>query len=204
MPANPTDQSMRVALYARVSTLDKGQDPETQLRPLREYVQRRGFTIVEEYVDQASGTSEERTPYKRMMAAAKKRQLDAVLVWRYDRFARFTQALVNALKEFQSLGVDFISCQENIDTTTPTGELIFHVMASLAQFESALISQRVRAGMARAKAQGKHVARPPRAQATQEVIPQLLHEGLPMNQVSKQLGVAYGTVYNYAQNLKSA
>ena len=139
-----------------------------------------------------------------MMAAAKKRQLDAVLVWRYDRFARSTQALVNALKEFQSLGVDFISYQENIDTTTPTGELIFHVMASLAQFESALISQRVRAGMARAKAQGKHVARPPLAQAKQEVITQLLHEGLSMNQVSKQLGVAYGTVYNYAQNLKSA
>lgn len=90
--------------------------------------------------------------YKRLMAAAKKRQLDAVLVWRYDRFARSTQALVNALKEFQSLGVDFISYQENIDTNTPTGELIFHVMASLAQFESALISQRVRAGMARAKA----------------------------------------------------
>ena len=93
--------------------------------------------------------------YKRMMAAAKKRQPDAVLVWRYDRFARSTQALVNALKEFQSLGVDFISCQENIDTATPTGELIFRIMASLAQFESALASQRVRAGMARAKAQAR-------------------------------------------------
>ena len=202
MPAKPTNQPTRVALYARVSTLDKGQDPETQLRPLREYAQRRGFAVVEEYVDQASGTSEERTQYKSMMAAAKKRQLDAVLVWRYDRFARSTQALVNALKEFQSLGVDFISYQENIDTTTPTGELIFHVMASLAQFESALISQRVRAGMARAKAQGKHVARPRLALAKQAAIAQLLSAGLSMNQVSKQLGVAYGTVYNYAQKQK--
>ncbi len=139
-----------------------------------------------------------------MMGAAKKRQLDAVLVWRYDRFARSTQALVNALKEFQRLGVDFISYQENIDTTTPTGELIFHVMASLAQFESALISQRVRAGMARAKAQSKHVARPPLAQAKQEAIAQLLSECLSMNQVSKQLDVAYGTVYNYAQKQKNA
>lgn len=109
MPANLTDQPKRVALYVRVSTLDKGQDPETQLRPLREYAQRRGFVIIEEYVDQASGTSEERTQYKHMMAAARKRQLDAVLVWRYDRFARSTQALVNAPKEFQNLGVDFIS-----------------------------------------------------------------------------------------------
>ncbi|WP_246074115.1 recombinase family protein [Hymenobacter jeollabukensis] len=155
-------------------------------------------------MDQASGTSEERTQYKRMMAAAQKRQLDAVLVWRYDRFARSTQALVNALKEFQSLGGDFISYQENIDTTTPMGELVFHVMASLAQFESALISQRVRAGMARAKAQGKHVARPRLVTAKQEAIAQLLSEGLSMNQVSKQLGVAYGTVYNYAQKLKNA
>ena len=187
MPAKPTDLPKRVAPYARVSTLDKGQDPETQLQPLREYAQRRGFAVVEEYVDQASGTSEERTQYKRMMAAAKKRQLDAVLVWRYDQFARSTQALVNALKESQSLGVDFISYQENIDTTTPTGELIFHVMASLAQFESALISQRVRVGMARAKAQGKHGARPRLAQGKQEAIAQLLSEGLSMNRVSKQL-----------------
>ena len=89
--------------------------------------------------------------------SAKKRKLDVVLVWRYDRFARSTQALVNAMKEFESMGIDFISYQENIDTTTPTGELIFHVMASLAQFESLLISQRVKAGMARAKAQGKTV-----------------------------------------------
>lgn len=154
------------------------------MRPLREYAHRRGFAVVEEYVDQASGTSEDRTHYKW--------QLEVVLVW------RSTQALVDALKEFQSLGVDFISYQENIDTTTPTGELVFHVMASLAQFESALISQRVRAGMARAQAQGKHVARPPLAPAKQETIAQLLREGLSMNQVSKQLGVAYGTVYNYA------
>ena len=84
-----------------------------------------------------------------------KRHIDVVLVWRYDRFARSTQALVQALQEFQHLGVDFISYQENIDTTTPQGEMIFTVMASLAQFESALISARVKAGMARARAQGQ-------------------------------------------------
>jgi DNA invertase Pin-like site-specific DNA recombinase len=97
----------------------------------------------------------------------------------------------------------YISDQENIDTTTPTCELIFHVMASLAQLESALISQCVHAGMARAKAQDKHVARPRLAQAKREAIAQLVREGLSMNQVSKQLDVAYGTVYNYAQKLKS-
>src|SRR5215470_9142827 len=90
-----------------------------------------------------------------------------VLVWRYDRFARSTPALVNALKEFQSLGIDFISYQEHIDTTTPQGELIFTVMASLAQFESALMSERVKAGMARAKAQGKRISRAPIARSIQ-------------------------------------
>ena len=204
MPNKLPDQPKRVALYARVSTLDKGQDPETQLRPLREYADRRGFQLVSEYVDTASGTTQERAQYQAMIGAARKRKLDVVLVWRYDRFARSTQALVNALKEFQSLGVDFISYQENIDTTTPTGELIFHVMASLAQFESSLISERVRAGMARAKAQGKHVARPPLSKLKQEAIHDLFKEGISMNQISKRIGVAYGTVYNYVQKRKVA
>ncbi|MER0442858.1 recombinase family protein [Emticicia sp. W12TSBA100-4] len=194
---------LRVALYARVSTLDRGQDPETQLIQLREYAQRRNFEIVGEFIDFASGTSEERKHYKQMMEAAKKRKLDVVLVWRYDRFARSTQALANALKEFKILGIDFISYQENIDTTTPTGELIFHVMASLAQFESSLISERVKAGMQRAKAQGKNISRPKLAKNKLNQIMELKQQGLSMNQISIQSGVAYGTVYNYLAKNKS-
>lgn len=192
-----TSTTQRVALYARVSTLDKGQDPETQLIQLREYAKRRNFEIIGEFIDFASGTSEERKQYKQMMEAAKKRKIDIVLVWRYDRFARSTQALVNALKEFKNLGIDFISYQENIDTTTPTGELIFHVMASLAQFESSLISERVKAGMQRAKAQGKNISRPKLAKNKLNRIMELKEQGLSMNQISIQSGVAYGTVYNY-------
>ena len=198
---NQRNTTKRVALYARVSTLDKGQDPETQLVQLRQYAQARNFEVITEFIDYASGTSEDRTQYKLMMAAAKKRKIDVVLVWRYDRFACSTQALVNALKEFQSLGIDFISYQENIDTTTPTGELIFHVMASLAQFESSLISQRVKAGMARAKAQGKHISRPPIAKELQQKIIELQREGVSMNKISKTLGIAYGTVYNYRSTM---
>ena len=198
---NQVNATKRVGLYSRVSTLDKGQDPETQLVQLRGYAQARNFEVITEFIDYASGTSEDRTQYKLMMAAAKKRKIDVVLVWRYDRFARSTQALVNALKEFQSLGIDFISYQENIDTTTPTGELIFHVMASLAQFESSLISQRVKAGMARAKAQGKHIARPPIAKELQAKIIELQRQGVSMNKISKTLGIAYGTVYNYRSKM---
>lgn len=192
----------RVAIYARVSTLDKGQDPETQLIALREYAERRGFEIVGEYIDYASGTREDRPKYRALLEAARKRQLDVVLVWRYDRFARSTQALVQALKEFQSLRVDFISYQENIDTTLPQGEMIFTVMASIAQFESALISERVKAGMARAKAQGKQISRFPIAKNTQVRIAELHEQGVSLHQISKQLGIGYGTAWNYVQRLK--
>ena len=97
---------------------------------------------------------------KRMLDAARKRRFDMLLVWRYDRFARSMRELVNALEEFRSLGIEFISYRENADTTTAQGKLIFGIMASLAEFERALIAERVKAGMARAKAQGRHVGRP--------------------------------------------
>lgn len=192
----------RVAIYARVSTFEKGQDPETQLIQLREYVERREFELVDTFVDYASGKTENREQYQAMLQLVRKRKIDVVLVWRYDRFARSTQALVNALSEFKSLGVDFISYQENIDTTTPQGELIFSIMASLAQFESALISNRVKAGMARAKAQGKRIARPPLTQSIQHRIQELYNSKTSIKQISKQLGISYGSAWNYVQKLK--
>jgi DNA invertase Pin-like site-specific DNA recombinase len=192
----------RVALYARVSTSDKGQDPETQLLVLREYTARRGFVPVGEYVDYASGTRDNRPQYQALLTAARQRQVDVVLVWRYDRFARSTQALVQALHEFHRLGVDFISYQENIDTTTPQGELIFTGMASLAQFERALISERVKAGMARAKAQGKRISRAPLALELQAQIAALAAEGLSIHQIGRQLGIGYGTAWKYIRHVK--
>lgn len=138
-----------------------------------------------------------------MLDQVRKRKIDVVLVWRYDRFARSTQALVNALNEFRLLGVDFISYQENIDTTTPQGELIFNIMASLAQFESMLISSRVKAGMARAKAQGKRISRPPLENSIQEKIAHLHGEDKSINQIQKELGISYGSAWNYVQKLKA-
>lgn len=192
----------RVAIYARVSTPEKGQDPETQLFQLREHAQRRGFVTVGEFVDHASGRTGDRERYKAMLDLVRKRKIDVVLVWRYDRFARSTQALANALNEFRSLGVDFISYQENIDTTTPQGELIFSIMASLAQFESSLISQRVRAGMARAKAQGKPVSRPKITVDLQKQIKDLYEKDISINKISQQLDISYGSAWNYVQRSK--
>ncbi len=198
--------SKRVAIYARVSTLDKGQDPETQLLQLREYVGRRGFDLAGEYVDYATGTNEDRANYQRLLQDVRRRLVDVVLVWRYDRFARSTQALINALNEFRSLGVDFISYQENIDTTTPQGELIFGIFASLAQFESALISERVKAGMARAKAQGKQIGRRTISEDVQEEIRRLRSETPPVSikQISKRLEIGYATAQKYVKALENS
>ena len=199
---SPTPKK-RVAIYARVSTFDKGQDPETQLIQLREYVGRRGFDLAGEYVDYATGTNEDRVNYQRLLNDARKRLLDVILVWRYDRFARSTQALINALNEFRTLGVDFISYQENIDTTTPQGELIFGIFASLAQFESALISERVKAGMERAKAQGKQIGRRRIPENIVEQINALRAQDPPLSPraISKKLGIGYGTARRYVKAL---
>src|SRR5215213_6678827 len=192
-----TDKNLRAGLYARVSTEDRGQNPETQLRPLREYADRRGFIVVGEFVDHASGTTETRPQYQKLLEVVRKRGLDVVLVWRYDRFARSTRALVNALGEFRARGGAFIRYQENVDTTTPQGELVFGMMANLAQFESALIGERVRAGMARAKAQGKRTSRPPILEATRRKIVELHGQGMSVKRTAKELKIAYGTAWNY-------
>jgi len=133
-----------------------------------------------------------------MLAAVKKRNFDVVLVWRYDRFARSTRELVNQLEEFHSLGVDFVSLSEGTDTTTPQGKLVFTIMAGLAEFESALIGERVRAGMARARDEGKLISRPKIEVDVAKKIKKLRKKGVPMRAIGKELGVSVGTVANYS------
>src|SRR3954465_885296 len=182
----------RAAIYARVSTIDRGQDPEAQLRQLREYAERRGFPIAFEFVDHASGAKNDRVQYRAMLEAARRREFDVLLVWRYDRFARSLRELVNALAEFEGLGIEFVSYNEGADTTTPQGKLLFGIMASLAEFERSLISERVRAGMARAKAQGTHTGRPRLPEAKRREILELLREGnLSRRAIGKKLDVSH-------------
>jgi DNA invertase Pin-like site-specific DNA recombinase len=198
---NKKNKQKRVAIYARVSTFDKGQNPETQLRQLRAYAKNRGFNVVHEFIDYASGRKEDRINYQKLFDRVRKREVDVVLVWRYDRFARSTQALVNALVEFRDLGVDFISYQENIDTTTPQGKMVFAIMASLAEFESALISERVKAGMARAKAEGKQIGRKKTPEAVKHKIRSLKKrdKSLSVRAIADTVGVSVGTVSNAAR-----
>src|SRR4029077_15042769 len=123
----------RAAIYARVST-HNGQNPEMQLEEIRQYCANRGWKIAEEYVDTGiSGAKEHRPALDRLLEACRRRLVDAVVVYRYDRFARSLRQLVNALEEFRTLGIDFISLHEGVDTSTPNGRLIFGIFASIAE-----------------------------------------------------------------------
>ena len=155
-----------VALYARVSTLD--QNPGLQLRELRAFCKRRKFQIVKEYVDHVTGNVErrarERRPrdeaYRELMRAATQGRFDCVVVWKFDRLARSLPALLQALQHFGSSGVDFISCTQDIDTTTPMGRLIYGIVGAFAEFERELIAERARSGILAAKKRGVVFGRP--------------------------------------------
>lgn len=188
----------RVGLYARVSTLNHGQDPEVQMRELRAYCERRGFEIAGEYIDRGICGSRERRPaLDRLMVACRKRSLDAVIVYRYDRFARSLRQLVNALEEFRALGIDFISLHEGVDTSTPNGRLVFGIFASIAEFERELIRDRVRSGLAAAKAKGKRLGRP-RVGVAAADITGLRASGASWRTISRQLGIRVRTVRRLA------
>lgn len=166
----------RVALYARVSTLD--QNPELQITALREFAQKRGFAIAQEYIDHVTGDVARRRQvrttkdqaYQELMKGARQRKFDVVLVWKFDRFARSLPALIEALQEFSSLRIDFISATQDIDTTTPMGRLFFHMVGAFSEFERELIVERVNLGLANAKAKGVQLGRPRDAAIEEQVI----------------------------------
>src|ERR1700738_1696688 len=183
---------MRIGLYARVSTKD--QSCELQLRDLRTYCAARGFEPACEYIDVGqSGAKESRPELNKLMGDARKRQFDAIVVWRFDRFARSTKHLLTALEEFRSLGIQFISYQENVDTSTPLGQALFTIVSAVAQLERDLIRERVNAGIRNARANGKQLGRP-KSGLDRERILQLKEQGLSLRQIAANLGVGYGTV----------
>ena len=184
----------RVALYARVSTKNNGQDPETQLIALRDYAQARRFEVCSEYVDIGiSGSKEKRPALDQLMDGARKRRFDAVLVARFDRFARSTRHLVLALEEFNALGVDFISLSESIDTSTPMGRMVYTVIAAVAELERSLICERVAMGLQRAKAQGKKLGRP-KVSVDPQQLRQLRSQGLSLRAIGEATGISRTTV----------
>jgi DNA invertase Pin-like site-specific DNA recombinase len=183
---------MRIGIYARVSTKD--QSCEMQLRDLRAYCAARGFNLVREYVDVGqSGAKDSRPELNNLMDDARKRQFDAIVVWRFDRFARSTKHLLSALEEFRSLGVQFVSYQENIDTSSALGQALFTIVSVVAELERNLIRERVTAGIRNARASGKKLGRP-KSGVDRERIMELKAQGLSLRVIAETLGVGYGTV----------
>jgi DNA invertase Pin-like site-specific DNA recombinase len=183
---------MRIALYARVSTKD--QSCEMQLRDLRTYCAARKLDLVGEYIDVGqSGTKDSRPELNKLMDDARKRQFDAIVVWRFDRFARSTKHLLLALEEFRSLGIQFIAYQENIDTSSPLGQAVFAIVSAVAQLERDLIRERVSAGIRNARENGKKLGRP-KCTVNREQDLELKTRGLSLRQIAKKLGIGYGTV----------
>src|SRR5258708_35188615 len=160
----------RVALYARTSTTNHGQDVTMQTRELKEYIERRGWHLAGDYVDAGiSGSKQQRPELDRLMQDAHRRRFDVVCVWRFDRFARSVSHLLRALETFKALGIDFVSFSEQMDTSTPAGKMVFTVLGAVAELERSLIVERVKAGMRNARSKGRCIGRPPQIQLSPDM-----------------------------------
>lgn len=185
---------MRCAIYTRVSTHE--QSAQMQTEELRSYCARRQWGIVEEFTDNGvSGAKESRPALNRLLSDARRRKFDAVLVYRYDRFARSLRQLVNALAEFDALGIHFVSLHEGVDTSTPNGRLVFGIFASIAEFERELVRLRVRSGLAAARSRGIRLGRPPCADGHDIAEINRLHAtGCSGREIGRRLGISEGSV----------
>ncbi len=152
---------MKVALYARVSTSDRDQDPETQLLALRDYCESQDWDIVEEFVDEAPARDlRRRTSWRKLLDLSFRRQFNAVVVFKLDRAFRSVKDMHDTLDAWDKVGVSFLSVRESFDTSTAVGRLLMNLLASVAEFELEMIGERVRAGMDRARQQGARIGRP--------------------------------------------
>jgi DNA invertase Pin-like site-specific DNA recombinase len=195
---------MKAIIYIRTLTTNKKQSFKAQIKQLKEYAQVRKFEIVDVLIDDARTTLEESNGYQTIFKLAEAHTIDVILVWQYNWFVQSTKKLIQSLKEFQNLGIDFISYQDNIDTTSKQGKSIFKVISSLAKFENHLIGDRVRAGMVRAKSEGKRISRPRLSIIIQQQIASLYREKKSINQIRKELNISYGSAWNYVQKLKQS
>jgi DNA invertase Pin-like site-specific DNA recombinase len=186
----------RAALYVRVSTSE--QSTKAQESELKKYAGQRGWKITRVYADKISGAKDQRPALRDLMADCKRRKVDVVLVWKFDRFARSLRHLVTALEEFKSLGVNFTSATEGIDTTVPSGELVFQIFGAIAQFERSLISERVKVGLAEAARNGVAVGRPPIKRLSSEEIQKvraLRKRGASLRELAGRFGSSVWAVY---------
>jgi DNA invertase Pin-like site-specific DNA recombinase len=181
----------RAALYLRVSTID--QHPETQLHDLRNLAQQRGFEIVAEYMDRISGTKARRPGLDELLFNARRHHFDVVLVWSFDRLARSVRHFLEVLDEFVHLGVEFISFRENVDTSGPLGRAMIVIIGAISELERNLIIERVRAGMRRARLEGRHIGRRPLDLDHASIVRHREH-GQSLSQIAKTFQISRATV----------
>jgi DNA invertase Pin-like site-specific DNA recombinase len=196
---------MKAALYARVSTKDKGQDPEMQLSELREYASKRSWDVVGQFVDVGvSGSKNSRPQLDAMMRLAKSRKIDVIAVWKLDRFGRSLRHLVDALAELNAVGCAFVSLRDSLDLSTPAGRMMFHVIGAMAEFERELIRERVKAGLANAAKHGRYAGRPKAKRERDRdagAIRRLRDEGQSYGEIATELGRSKSDVYRVCMTL---
>jgi DNA invertase Pin-like site-specific DNA recombinase len=188
----PSNTSLRAALYARVSTTD--QSTSLQIDEGKGIIERKGWSLSRVYEDVGwSGSKAKRPALEELLSDARKGKFKILVVWRADRLFRSVAHMVSTLAELSALGIDFVSCTENFDTSTPTGRLLFHLVSAFGQFERDIIIERTRAGMAAAQRRGISVGRK-RTRVDVEEARALVGEGISVRQAAKQLGVAYSVL----------
>jgi DNA invertase Pin-like site-specific DNA recombinase len=196
------EANMKVALYTRVSTND--QSVEMQTSDLKRYCDQRGFEVYKEYCDQGiSGVKDKRPALDELVADAKKKKFDAVLCWRFDRFARCTKHLITALEEFRHLGIDFISYQENIDTSSPLGKAMFTIVSAISELERNIILERVKAGLRRARENGRILGRPKRLDLDVKELRKMRDQGLSYKKIGDKVKACPATIYQILRHLKT-
>jgi putative DNA-invertase from lambdoid prophage Rac len=186
-------QALRAGLYGRISTADQQSLP-MQISDLSEYAERRGWTIVTTVQDINGGTKQ-RPKREELIKLARQRKLDVIVVWRLDRWGRSLSDLTQSLEELRALKVDFVSVTEGLDFTTSIGRAMAGMLGIFAEFERDVLRERVKAGMAHAKAKGITLGRPATAQAQSDQIHQLLAEGMSKKAIAQQLGIGRASVY---------
>jgi DNA invertase Pin-like site-specific DNA recombinase len=193
-------RKLLAAIYSRVSTVGHGQDPAVQTRELTEYCERRGWQVFDLYVDNGvSGRKDSRPALNRLMGDAHARRFDVVVCWRFDRFSRSVSHLCRALETFNALDIQFVSLCEQVDTSTPTGKLVFTILGAVAEGERNLIAERVRAGLRNARAKGKRLGRPTKAVDLAR-INALRATGHSWRTIASMMKLSVGTVHSAARS----
>ncbi len=188
------NQTVKCALYARVSKSDESQDPLNQLMRMKAYATERGWDVFSQYVDTASGADDNRPELDRMLSDARARRFGLVLCVKVDRLARSVTNLYRVMNDLDSRGIKFECTDQAISTNTPTGKLLLNVLAGVAEFERELIRDRTKAGLARARAQGKRLGRPPKRVDLQHVL-ELRNQGFGYRKIAEVLGVSRQTMW---------